>query len=222
MDRAVVSLVDALQRQFPVPPSGKGSEGWNLPPLNILDCVLSLNRRYDSFCLPRVQRFADRRPEIDELAALLRLIRSFPTSLEFSVSELNYRDEKRSLTLLGVTEYFIAVQQEFDGASEALRLQRWAETAKPADYEAVGVRGFGLSGFQYLRMLFGAQAVKPDIHIRRFVSTVLGRPVDDLTALALLEAAGRHLDWKLTALDYAIWDRLARTPSDGSQRLTDA
>ena len=29
----------------------------------------------------------------------------------------------------------------------------------------VGVRGFGLAGFQYMRMLFGAQTAKPDIHI---------------------------------------------------------
>jgi hypothetical protein len=214
MDSTVASLVDALQRHFPVPPTGQGSEGWPLPPLNILDCVLSLNRQYDSFCLPRVQHFAKRRPEIDELAGLVRLIHSYPTPLEFSVSELNYRDEKRSLTLLGVTTHFIAVQKSSMDRPEASRLQHWAETAKPSDYETVRVRGFGLSGFQYLRMLFGAQAVKPDIHIRRFVSAAVGRGVDDVTALALLEVAGRHLDWKLTALDYAIWDRLARSPNN--------
>jgi hypothetical protein len=81
---------------------------------------------------------------------------------------------------------------------------------KPTDYERFGVQGFGLSGFQYLRMLFGVPTIKPDVHIRRFVSDAVGRTVTDEEALALMEAAGKHLEWPLSRLDYAIWDRSAR------------
>jgi hypothetical protein len=72
--------------------------GWQNAPLNVLDCVLSLNRHYEKFCLPRVERFADRRPDIRELAAFQDLILSYPTPLAFSDVELSY---KRSKVLRG-------------------------------------------------------------------------------------------------------------------------
>jgi hypothetical protein len=216
MDQDIMLLVEALQRSFPTPPSEGEQGGWAAPSLNVLDCVLSLNRNYDKFCLPRVERFKEQHPTVDTLANLLDLIRTYSDPLEFSVKELNYRDENRAATLVGVLNYLIEVQKNFTGSSETDRLIVWASSAKPYDYESLGIRGFGLSGFQYLRILFGGQTVKPDVHIRRFVSKALGHTVQDVRALTLMEAAGKHLGWPLSALDYAIWDRLARRCSDAS------
>lgn len=203
-------LVEKLRQSFPDgPPKGEAG-GWLVPPLDVLDCVLSLNRRYDEFCLPRVKHFQKRHPEVDSLAGLLELIRSYSSPLEFSVHELDYRDEARASTLVGVIMYLLRVQTGFSGSSEVARLTQWANAVKPSDYETVGIRGFALSGFQYLRILFGAQTVKPDVHIRRFVSKAVGQPVTEVDALALLEAAGNYLGWPLADIDYAVWDTLAR------------
>jgi hypothetical protein len=169
-----------------------------------------LNRRYDTFCEPKVQRFANQHPEVGTLERLLRLINRYSTPLEFSSEELNYRDEGRAATLVGVLTHLLQAQNAFKSSSETSRLRQWARKAKPSDYEAFGVRGFGLSGFQYLRMLFRAQTAKPDVHIRRFVSKAVGHPVGDVRALTLLEDAARRLRWPLLALENAIWDRLAR------------
>jgi hypothetical protein len=106
--------------------------------------------------------------------------------------------------------YLLRVQEGFNGSSEASRLTEWANAVKPSDYDTLEIRGFGLSGFQYLRILFGAQTVKPDVHIRRFVSTAVGQTVGDVEALTLLEDAGNHLAWPLADADYAVWDTLAR------------
>ena len=209
MDQDTRLLIEALRRSFPAPPR-RGSDSWPAPPLNVLDCVLSLNRRYDTFCEPRVQRFANQHPEVDTLESLLRLINRYSTPLEFSTKELNYRDEERAATLVGVLTHLLQVQNAFKGSSETSRLRQWARKARPSDYEALGIRGFGLSGFQYLRMLFRAQTAKPDVHIRRFVSKAVGHVVGDVQALTLLEDAARRLKWPLLALDNAIWDRLAR------------
>lgn len=210
MNRDVGLVVAALQRAFPSGPSRGKFDSWDFPPLNVLDCVLSLNRNYDSFCLPRVERFKQRHPEIDSLQGLLRLIRSYASPLAFSVRELEYNDDKRAAVLVGVLEHLIDVQKPFTGASELARLIQWANSVTPSDYQTPGVPGFGISGFQYLRMLFGAQTAKPDMHIRRFVSAAVGRPVDEVSALTLLEGAGGQLGWPLTDLDYAIWEKLAR------------
>lgn len=186
---------------------------WQNAPLNVIDCVLSLNRRYEKFCLPRIERFSFRRPDIERLAALLELIKSYPSPLRFSEVELNYRDERRASVLLGVTEYLLRALDAFpkrtgelSGAeSEMARLGAWARSVTPGDAWATGVRGFGLAGFQYLRMLFGVQTAKPDIHIRRFVSDAVGHEVSDAESLALLEAAALKENLLLADLDYSIW-----------------
>jgi hypothetical protein len=209
MDQDTGLLIEALRRAFPTPPK-RGFDSWSVPPLNVLDCVLSLNRRYDTFCRPRVQQFASQHPEVDTLARMVRLINIYPTPFEFSIMELDYRDKQRAATLVGVLTYLIQAQKAFKGPSETSRLREWAKKAKPGDYEALAIRGFGLSGFQYLRMLFRAQTAKPDVHIRRFVSNAVGHAVGDVQALTLLEVAAKRLRWPLLALDNAIWDRLAR------------
>jgi len=148
---------------------------------------------------------------VETLDRLLRLIKKYSSPLEFSIKELNYRDEKRAATLVGVSSRLLQVQKVFSGSSETSRLRQWARLAKPSDYEAFGVQGFGLSGFQYLRMLFRAQTTKPDVWIRRFVSDAVGHAVGDSQALTLLEAAGEHLKWSLLAVDNAIWGQMARS-----------
>jgi hypothetical protein len=188
-------------------------KGWPNAPLNVLDCVLSLNRRYETFCLPRVQRFADHRPEIGELSALRSLILTYPTPLKFSEVELNYRDERRASVLLGVTEYLLSALEAFSATNGALfgpdgemaRLGAWARSVTPNDAWSTGVRGFALAGFQYLRMLFGVQTAKPDVHIIHFVSDAVGRKVNEIEALVLLEEVAQQENLQLADLDYSIW-----------------
>ena len=75
------------------------------------------------------------------------------------------------------------------------------------------IRGFGLAGFQYLRMLFGANTTKPDLHIRRYVGHCIGEPVTDMRALQLLEPAAKEAGISLRDFDTTIWERSARATS---------
>jgi len=178
--------------------------------LCVLDCVLSLNRRYDSVVLPRVQMFARRRPEVVELVHLSDLMKMHEEAGAFCVKELTYNDVRREQTLKGVLEYMLIIQGKYGGDSEWKRLEAWAVAVRPEDYIAVGVRGFALSGFQYMRMLFGAQTTKPDIHIIRFMSQIVGRKVTDVKALELLEQAALKAHLPLREVDNAIWKAGAR------------
>lgn len=178
--------------------------------LSVIDCVLSLNRRYDGFVLPRVEAFARQKPHIIELAHLSQVLNGCNKVGDFCLKELNYNHAQREQTLRGVLEYMISAQTKHEGTSEWNRLRAWANSSKPGDYLSVGVAGFGLSGFQYMRMLFGAQTTKPDIHIMRFVSQIMGRKVSDAQALALLEAASAKAGLPLREVDGAIWEAGAR------------
>jgi hypothetical protein len=55
-----------------------------------------------------------------------------------------------------------------------------SENARLRNIGDTRIWSFGIS---ILRILFGAQAVKPDLHIRRFVSEGVGRPVQDVQTL---------------------------------------
>ncbi len=183
--------------------------------LSVIDCVLSLNRRYDGFVLPRVEAFARQHPEVTELAHLAEMLDSYPVLGEFCLREFNYNHVQREQTLRGVLRHLMSVQAKRPGTDEWDRLHAWASLVKPGDYLSVGVPGFGLSGFQYMRMLFGAQTTKPDVHVIRFVSQIAGRRVSDAQALQLLEAAAGQVSLPLREVDGAIWEASARGALSG-------
>ena len=68
------------------------------------------------------------------------------------------------------------------------------------------VTEFGLAGFQYLRMLFGAQATRPNSYLWRFVTQTLGRrSLDPRTMLEMVEQAAKQAELPLRLIDWARW-----------------
>jgi hypothetical protein len=178
---------------------------WPYASQRVLDCVLSLNRQYNAVVRPRVERFAARRADIQSLKELLSLMRQYPSPHAFCVAELEYNDARRAKTLIGVVDYLLDAQVDHPGADECERLTHWASWCRPGDHLTVGVQGFGLAGFQYLRMLFGAQTVKPDVHIINFVSELLERPLTPVQALNIMERAAALVHLPLREVDAEIW-----------------
>jgi len=178
--------------------------------VSVLDCVMSLHRNYDHVVFPRVQAFALRHPDVTELPHLQALLREYKEVGQFSIAKLNYNDVRREQTLRDVVDYLRGAQARNVGKTEWERLKAWAHSVRPGDFMSVGVKGFGLSGFQYLRMLFGVQTTKPDVHVMRFVSEAVGRSVDDKTALLLLEKAAEQANLPVREVDGAIWEAGAR------------
>ncbi len=200
-------LTKALLHFAPV--TARNDYGWPHPPLNVLDCILSLHRRYKTTVLPRVERFAKNHPDIVELHQLRDLINRYESPDQFSIYELDYYDAQRAMTLQGVVDVLIEIQPLYQGDTERQRLHTWAIQSKPKEVHLFGVKGFGLAGFQYLCMLFGAQTTKPDTHIRTFVTVVLGHKVGDFKMLELLEEAARCANLPLREVDHAIWELLS-------------
>lgn len=183
---------------------------WPCSAQRVVDCVLSLNRPYNSFVKPRVEAFGSRHPEIGSLSALSGLVARYESPHAFSAKELDYNDRRRAETLVGVLAYLLDAIVDHPGVTEDDKLQHWATWCRPGDYLTVGVPGFGLAGFQYLRMLFGAQTAKPDVHIVNFVSEIVGRKVTPVQALNILERAAKLSGLPLREVDAAIWNERAR------------
>lgn len=183
---------------------------WPHASLRVLDCVLSLNRHYNAFVKPRVEDFSSKHPEVRSLVELKDLMGQYESPHAFCVAELRYDDQKRADTLAGVIEYLLDARIDHPGATEEEKLQRWAAWCRPGDYLTVGVPGFGLAGFQYLRMLFGAQTAKPDVHIVTFVSEITGRKLTPVRGLNILERAAKLAKLPLREVDAEIWRERAK------------
>jgi lactoylglutathione lyase len=125
----------------------------------------------------------------------------------------------RARILDAVVSRVLEFAQTSTGQSELERLEHWASQASPDSYQQSRIRGFALAGYQYLRMLFGANTAKPDVHICRYVSRALARKVSDLEALNLLEAASKISGVSLRDLDTTIWETSARLPEGTNQRV---
>ncbi len=179
--------------------------GWLKPALNLVDCVLSLNRPYASMVLPRVQRLARRLPSLISLGDLSDLIQTSGGGGPFLSEHLDYRDEQRGRTLEGVCAYFQRVSDAQPHATEVARLHRWAASVAPHDYLQVRVPGFGPAGFQYFRMFCGAQTVKPDKYIVEKATELTGHWVSALGAVTLFEKAAALLNLPLREIDAEIW-----------------
>lgn len=196
---------------------GEAASGYNeATAVAVIDCVLSLNRRYDGFVVPRLKDFKRNHPQVRSIVQLAELMDSYPTLLDFSIEELNYRDEDRARILREVVQFVCTIVQESPTRPEEEVLKDWALQAKPPECETLGIRGFKLAGFQYLRIRFGADTTKPDVHIRRFIADALNRKVSavsDYEALALLEAASKRLGYSVREVDSAIWRSRARDDS---------
>jgi hypothetical protein len=89
------------------------------PAAKVIDCVLSLNRRYDKVVSPRVEQFVRNHPDIEQWAQLRTLIKTYESPANCSKAELRYNDQRRSETLVGVIDYFLQEQQNHEGETEA-------------------------------------------------------------------------------------------------------
>ena len=187
------------------------SVGVSSPAVGGLDCVLPLRRRDGSVVGPWVRRFAGNHPEVTSCRSLLDLVQRYESPLEFHRKALRMDSPGKANALVGVLEYLIDIQSRFDEASEQERLEAWAKWTRPADYITVDVRGFALAGFQYLRMLFGAETVKPDAHILRYAELVLDRSIRgnhraQMAVIYAYESAAEKLGRSARQIDVAIWE----------------
>lgn len=177
------------------------------PAIKVIHCVLSLRANYDKVVRPRLETFMSERSDIKQVAELANLIASYPTPHAFITSELNYNSEWKGRILQSVVRYVCKIVEEAPTVSEENALKQWAISSKPQECYSLEIKGFKLAGFQYLRMLFGADTAKPDVHIIRFLSELLNRNVSRIEAILILEAASARVGFSVRAVDSFIWKR---------------
>jgi len=218
-DSEIATIVSAL-RGLPTPPRQSGVNVLaDNAALKVLDCVLSLNRRYDEFVVPTLQDFKKRNPTVISLSDLDNLKNSLGGAYDFFCRELGYYDYDRAQVFDLVLTYLIKAIPQFTGCNELESLRLWATGTKPTGYEQMlyveGVgpcrpKGFAIAGWQYLRMWFGADTCKPDRHIVQFLKDTLRRNVNPANAVELMEITAPLAGLAVREADHRIWSNYSK------------
>lgn len=107
----------------------------------------------------------------------------------------------RASPLRGLVAYFGSINVTSQEA-----LTGWARHSDFArDFEGK-VPGLGFAVYQWLVMRQGVETVKPDVHLRRFLTSIIGRDLPDEELVSVLEKAAPVLGLKAYELDWRIWE----------------
>jgi len=171
------------------------------PPLILIDAVLSINRRYREFVVPRIELMKG-----ENIKTLEELRRKIDDLGKDGFCELwNYNHPDRVRMLSDLTDKFLKIKKEFRLSDDLQVLHKWGKQSKVSDSHDFNIRGIGFTTFQYLRLLCKADTTKPDRHILRAVKEGIGQNVPELEAVDIIEKAAKKLNIPVRQLDYALW-----------------
>jgi hypothetical protein len=170
----------------------------------LFDTVLDYQNRVETLRKAGDHYRANRWQEIRSLDDLEGVLARFPDTKEGNVELALYlwgnRHWTRAHQLRGLVAYF-----RERSVTDLESLKRWAAASQPQDF--IGhIKGLGPAVYRWLVMRTGVETVKPDVHILRFVSEAVGRPVFENEALEGLEEVARRMKVPARVLDWSIWE----------------
>lgn len=174
--------------------------------LILVDAVLSINRRYDSFVIPRVGLM--RKEGIKTLEELKTKIKNDGEEKFCEVWDYNHPD--RVWILKRLVEKFLKIKEELGVSDDLEALHKWGKQSKIEDFKHFDVKGIGFTTFQYLRMMCGADTTKPDVHLKRAVRDGIGVTLSEPEIVRIVEAIAKRLKIPTRQLDYALWTYYSR------------
>lgn len=172
----------------------------------VFDAVASRQRKYELVVLPWVAIF-DTEPASASLAALSTIGPSSAFHLRTGEAE-TMRSVADGLLRFGVDN---DLGDDDDDATEA-----WAgavealEVVPSLDPYVGSVKGIGVALFRYLRMRSGADAIKPDVRVRKAVERLgFTVPAGAAALLAVSTALATELGISRLVLDQLLWSTLS-------------
>ena len=171
------------------------------PTLILVDAVLSINRHYQNFVVPRVDLI--RQSGIETLEEIIFGIDTLGVD-EFC-NLWHYRHPQRVEILRDLASKFLTVKEDFGINGTLAAMQHWGKQSTVDEFDRFNVRGIGFTTFQYLRIMCGSDTVKPDIHITRAVYQALEKKCNLKSVVEIVETSARRINVSARQLDYALW-----------------
>ena len=185
------------------------------PAVKVINSVLSLGMDYRKVVKPKLDAFQEKNPDVRQVTELAAFIEEdYQTPIDFLNKEFNYKHKPKSIrkanAINSVCEKLCGIINASLSVPEEDAIRQWALQAKPKGYRVWNIKEFGIAGFQWLRMLFGADTAKPDKHILNFLSDTLNEKVSPLESVELIEETSAHSEFSARDIDRIIWNWMSK------------
>ena len=187
------------------------------PAVKVINSVLSLGMDYRRVIEPKLNAFQDKPPDVRQVTELADFIEeNYQNPIDFLNKEFNYKPKPKSIrkanAINSICEKLRGIINASTSVPEEDAIRQWALQAKPKGYRVWNIKEFRLTGFQWLRVLFGADTSKPDRRILKFLSKTLDENFPDsdkkkLEAVDLIEEVAKQSEPEFSArdIDRIIW-----------------
>ena len=195
------------------------------PAVKVINSVLSLNMDYRKVVKRKLDAFQENNPDVRQVTELAAFIEEdHQTPIDFLNKEFSYKHKPKSIrkanAINSVCEKLCGIINASPSVSEEDAIRQWALQAKPDGYRIWNITEFRIAGFQWLRMLFGADTAKPDKHILNFLADTLDEKFPQtnekkkLEAVDLIEETSAHSEFSARDIDRIIWDFMSEKKSE--------
>lgn len=205
----IVAVASRLKAISPDLYSRDYSDTSDPPAVRVIHSVIQQGLTYETTVYPRLVGFKKNRPDVKSIRQLADLMASYKTPLEFLSEEVDLPNKLKAGAIDGLVKYLCGLIEASPAVPEEETLKQWAITAEPDDYKKLGIKGVKIATFQWLRMLFGADTSKPDVHIMNFINDTIEQTLSKNECVLLIEGIALHLGVSEREVDGAIWNFMA-------------
>lgn len=190
------------------------------PAVKVINSVLSLQGiGYRKVIEPKFDAFQENNPDVIQVSELADFMTRYQEPIDLLTREFRYRHKPKNIMTANaiddVVKQLCGIINASPSVSEEDAVRQWALRAKPVGYRVWNIKGFKIAGFQWLRVLFGADTSKPDKHILNFLADTLSEKFPQtsekkkLEAVDLIEEASAHSEFSARDIDRIIWGHYA-------------
>ena len=205
----IVAVASRLKAVSPDLYDGNYSDRYDPPAVRVIHSVIQQGLTYKTIVYPRLVSFKKNRPDIKSVRQLADLMASYTTPLEFLTKEVNLKNELKAGAIDGIAKYLCGLIEASPTVPEEETLKQWAMNAEPDGYKKLNIKGVKIATFQWLRMLFGADTSKPDVHVMNFINETIDQELSEDECVLLIEGVASHLGVLEREVDGAIWNFMA-------------
>ena len=202
----IVAVASRLKAVSPDLYDGEYGDEYDPPAVKVIHSVISQGLNYRTTVYPRLVDFKKNRPDVKSVRQLADLMTSYTTPLEFLTEEVNLKNKLKAGAIDGLVKYLCGLIEASPTVPEEETLKQWAIHVEPDSYKELNIKGVWIATFQWLRMLFGADTSKPDVHIMNFINDTIDQKLSESECVLLIEGVALHLEVSERDVDGAIWN----------------
>ena len=205
----IVAVASRLKAVSPDLYDGDYGDRYDLPAVKVINSVISQGLNYKTTIYPRLVDFKKNRPDVKSVRQLADLMASYTTPLDFLTKEVDLGNQVKAGAIDGLVKYLCGVVEASPTVPEEETLKQWAIHVEPDGYKELNIKGVKIATFQWLRMLFGADTSKPDVHIMNFINDTIDQKLSESECVLLIEGVASYLEVSERDVDGAIWNFMA-------------